>query len=168
MGLVPSRAEVKRLYRVRVEVEYESSSHEVYVWADDEDEAGQLAEEETDDFNFEPQGVERLTVEDVDEADLSEFERELKYHPSLWLPGTAHGETLRTMEATIRESLAEEERALEAWSAQSVLPGFVKPPLPSRCDECGARPPLVAHKETCSQRTSLDGGPCDADVKEGA
>jgi hypothetical protein len=158
---------VKRLFKVEVEVEFEPATETVYVWAEDEEEAERIAEEDADDAGIEPPGIESLRVDSCDEATKAEFEHELKWHSTRRLPGTAGG-SLRGMEAEIRESLAEEERALEAWSAQSVLPGFTPPPLPSRCEECGARPPLIAHKETCSQRTCPDGRPCDADDEEGA
>jgi hypothetical protein len=163
VGLVSA---VKRLFKVEVEVEFEPATDTVYVWAEDEDEAERIAEEDVDDLGTEPPGIEKVSIEGCDEASVQEFEHELRYHGARWLPGAAAGETLKTMEATIRESLAEEERALAAWAAQRVLPGMPPPPLPERCVECGARPPLSAHKESCPNVTSPDRGGCD-DVSEG-
>jgi hypothetical protein len=142
---------VKRLFKVDLEVEFEPATDTVYVWAEDEGEAERIAEEDVDDLGTEPPGVERVSIESCDEATLEEYEHQLRYYGSRHLPGAAHGETLKTMEATIRESLEEEKRALEVWRAQGVLPGLQPPPLPSRCETCGARPPLTAHAEGCKE-----------------
>lgn len=136
---------MKRLFRVEVEVEFESTTDHVLVWADTEEEAQNIAEEDADD-NFEPSGIESVRAQDADEMSEAEIENERKWNRRI-VNGDGNG---FSWDAAL-EAAREEKRALEAWSAQRVLPGLPQPPLPSRCGTCGARPPLTPHAEDCHE-----------------
>lgn len=155
MGVVP---ELRRLYKVEVEVEFDPCTDHVLVWAESEEEAERIAEDDADD-SFEPEGVASVRAQSADEMSETEIEQERK-----WQRRIVNGEGF-TWEAAL-EAAQEEKRALELWAAQRVLPGMPPPPLPPRCEDCGARSPLTPHEKSCPKVTSPDTGGCH-DALEG-
>lgn len=133
----------KRLYRVDVEIEFDSTDTDVLVWAEDEGEAEEIAKEWAEDQSHEPDGehVSASVREECSKEDVASAQRREEYVAS---DDDSFSWTTAAKEAT------EEDEARAAWAGQHVLPGMDPPPLPERCESCGRRPPLSPHADDCT------------------